>query len=351
MRRVRSTRVGLCLLLLLSFLFAPSVSAEAATSKRKPTARRHATIKKSSAKRYSARSARARRLKLAKARAAAAARAYREAATPKFKVDDQGELVPDLRAAAGIIYNPVTGEVLWEENSQNKRSIASITKVMTAVVFLEDDPDLKQDVMVERRDVSAASTTFLRANERVRAQDLLHLMLVASDNAAARALARISPWGSKGFVQRMNEKAIELGLVNTTFADPSGLDPANLSSAYDLSRLITYAAGDERIGPIMRTKEYAFATNRRVVSVHSTNRLLDISGVDVRGGKTGFIHQAGYCLATMLKLPHGDQVAVVVLGARSNAGRFLETRHLFNWLATKAQSLFSARPLQPQPQN
>src|SRR5690242_9246883 len=137
---------------------------------------------------------------------------------PRYKVDASGELVPDLRAAAAIIYDPVTNQVLWEENSQTQRSIASITKVMTATVFLEDNPDLSQPVTIARSDVFAASTTHLRANDKVTADDLMHLLLIASDNAAARALARVSPQGSAGFIVRMNEKAAELGLESTHYA-------------------------------------------------------------------------------------------------------------------------------------
>ncbi len=150
-----------------------------------------------------------------RARAASAARALREAQEPRFKLDESGALVPDVRAEAAIIYDSATGQVLWESNSQNQRSIASITKVMTAVVFLENSPDLSRPVVVDRSDVRAASTTYLRAGYTVTKGDLLHLTLIASDNAAARALARVSPYGSAGFIDRMNEKAKELGLTNT----------------------------------------------------------------------------------------------------------------------------------------
>ena len=166
---------------------------------------------------------------------------------PRYKVDASGELVPDVRAAAAIIYNPETNEVLFEENSQDQRSIASITKVMTATVFLEDNPDLTRQVTIVRSDVYRASTTYLRANDKVTIDDLLHLLLIPSDNAAARALARVSPHGSDGFIERMNEKAAELGLESTHYADPSGLLSDNVSSAYDMARLIAHASGDERI--------------------------------------------------------------------------------------------------------
>jgi D-alanyl-D-alanine endopeptidase (penicillin-binding protein 7) len=259
--------------------------------------------------------------------------------TPRFKTDATGALVPDVRAAAAIVFNPETGQVLWEENAQDKRSIASITKVMTALVFIEDSPDLSQVVTVERSDTFAASTTYLRTNERLTLDNLLHLTLIASDNAAARALARLSHGGTASFIERMNSKARELGLESTSFTDPSGLKAENVSSAYDLSRLITYASSDPRIAPIMRTAEYTVATNRRSVSIHNTNRLVIDGDVPVMAGKTGFISKAGHCLATLLQMPTGNQVAVVVLGANSNPGRFWETRHLFNWLSQKTSDL------------
>ena len=94
----------------------------------------------------------------------------------------------------------------------------------------------------------------------MRLSDLLHLLLIPSDNAAARALARLSPLGYDGFIARMNQKADDLGLNHTAYTDPSGLYADNISSAYDMARLISYASEDDRIGPIMRTPEYSFRT-------------------------------------------------------------------------------------------
>jgi D-alanyl-D-alanine endopeptidase (penicillin-binding protein 7) len=284
----------------------------------------------------------ARRRSRRAASSAPASRESVEAVVPRYKVDASGDLVPDVRAAAAIIYDPQTHEVLWEENSQSQRSIASITKVMTAAVFLEGQPDVAERVTIARSDVARASTTFLRANDKVAVEDLLHLLLIASDNAAARALARVSPHGSSGFIDRMNAKAVELGLTSTTYADPSGLLSDNVSSAYDMARLISYASSDDRIASIMQKREHTIRIPRRVITFRSTNHLLGREDLDVRAGKTGFISKAGYCLATLLRLPQsGHQVAVVVLGARSNAGRFSETRNLLNWLSNKASTLFA----------
>jgi serine-type D-Ala-D-Ala endopeptidase (penicillin-binding protein 7) len=305
-----------------------------------------ATQKPSQTPAPTTRTAVARAQAAARARAAAASRQQREASLPKFKRDALGNLVPDVRAAAAIVFNPSTGEVLWEENSHETRSIASLTKIMTAVTFVADDPDMNQPVLITRADTLNASVTHLQVGDLVTFGDLLHLTLIASDNAAARALARASEGGTAAFVSRMNDMAQHLGLTNTHYFDPSGLIPDNVSSAYDISHLIAFAAGDPRIGSIMRTAEYVIKTPRRVIQIHSTNKLLS-TDIDVRGGKTGFISKAGYCLATLLQIPQGSQVAVVVLGAANSATRFWEARHLFNWVVGKAQGVIGnddARP-------
>jgi D-alanyl-D-alanine endopeptidase (penicillin-binding protein 7) len=269
-------------------------------------------------------------------------------APARYKVDANGDVVPDVRAAAAIIYDPATSQVLFEEHANDQRSIASITKVMTATVFFETNPDLDRLVTVTRADVRAASTTYLRAGDKLRVDDLLHLLLIASDNAAARVLARVSPYGSQGFVDRMNEKAIELGLTSTHYEDPSGLVSANVSSAYDMARLITMASNDPRIASLMQTPTYTLRTAaHRPIAIHSTNHLLGREDVQVLAGKTGFISKAGYCLATLLRLPaSGQEVAVVVLGARSNNGRFLEVQNLFSWFTAKASSLFATKTVE-----
>ena len=333
--------------LALAGLLAGTVPAEAATAKKK-TARATA----SQTRLYSTNRSLNRRAQSARARAIAMAHEIAVTPLPRYKMDASGDIVPDLRAAAAIVYDPETNQILWEENSQDQRSIASITKMMTAVVFMEGRPDLTEQVTIARSDVFQASTTHLRSNDRVTTDDLLHLLLIASDNAAARALARVSPQGYEGFIARMNEKAAELGLENTHYADPSGLLSDNVSSAYDLARLISYVSGDDRIASIMRTPEYTVYSGRRPITFHSTNHLLGRSDVEVRAGKTGFISKSGYCLATLLRLPQSNQqVAVVVLGARSNAGRFMETQNLFTWMSNKAASaLFATGTPSVQPQ-
>ena len=261
-----------------------------------------------------------------------------EPASPR--VLSLGDLRPPrrIRSAAAMIYNPATDEVLWASNALESRPIASITKVMTALVLLEHGRDLALDVVVSGRDVRRASTTHVRRRERVTLDELLHLALVASDNAAARAIARASPWGTRGFVERMNRKAAELGLDSTRFADPSGLDERNVSSPYDVARLVAAAMEEPALARIMAMGSYRFRTGGRRIAVRNTNRLVR-ERADVTGGKTGYIREAGYCLAAYVESPGGVRLAVVVLGARSNAERFAEVRRLADWVRTQGQTL------------
>ena len=194
---------------------------------------------------------------------------------------------------------------------------------------------------MSRRDVRSASTTHVRRSERVTLDDLLHLALIASDNAAARAIARASPWGTRGFVQRMNRKAAELGLDSTRFVDPSGLDERNVSSAYDVAQLIARAVADPELGRILARPSHRVRAGRRSVAVRNTNRLVR-EGPVVAGGKTGYISEAGYCLAAIVELPGDVSLAVVVLGARSNPDRFAEVRRLAAWARDQGRSLMAA---------
>ena len=338
LNRVRRPAIAAGVLIVLGLPSWAAGQTGASTTSAK-TATSSATVKKPQQTRSSlARARAARAASVARARQAAAARQLRDAMTPVMSRDALGNIVPVVRAAAAIVFDPQTGAVLWQSNSQEQRSIASLTKLMTAVVFIADDPDLNETVAVTRADMKGASTTYIRAGEAVSYRDLLHLTLIASDNAAARVLARSAEGGTAAFVGRMNHMATELGLSNTLYTDPSGLDARNVSSAFDLSHLIAFAAAEPTLGPIMRTAEYQARTSTRTVTVRNTNKLLG-TGLDVIGGKTGFISKSGYCLATLLRVPGGPQVAVVVLGANNSLVRFWDARHLVNWVSGRARGL------------
>ena len=276
---------------------------------------------------------------------APAAEAAPDPVAPRFL--DIGDLRrPRIRAVAAMLYNPRTDEVIWERRGLDQRPIASITKVMTALVLLDQEPDLARDVVVSRRDVRRASTTYLRQGERVTLDALLHLALIASDNVAARILARASGWGTRRFVEQMNLKAAALGLGGTSFVEPSGLDERNVSTPYDVARLIAVASEVPALSQIMRKWTHRLRTDGRRVNIRNTNRLLRSPHV-IQGGKTGYIDEAGYCLTVLVEVPDADPVALVVLGAGSNAGRFSEARRLIDWVSTTGRSLLDS----PQPAN
>lgn len=274
-------------------------------------------------------------------KAKAAVREAVEKSLPRTMMDEDGNLAPVVHAASAIVFDPDTQEVLYNFNAEEQRSIASITKVMTATVALESEPDLNEMVTIEPSDVKAASHTYLRARDRVTVDNLLHLLLIGSDNAAARALARTSPYGADGFIVRMNEKALELGLDHTRYADPSGLLAANLSTVYDMAQLMTVTAQDSYIPIVMRLANYTFRVAKRVIVVSTTDHLLahpDIAP-SVLAAKTGYIHESGFCLATLLQVSDVQRVAIVVFGAVSNAARFEEVQNLYRWLLARSNVL------------
>ena len=205
------------------------------------------------------------------------------------------------------------------------RPIASITKVMTAAVAAEelDNPD--RVVTIQRGE----SSRRLRRGDKVRVGDLMRLMLVASDNGAARALARAASGSVAAFVALMNAKAAGLGLYKTRFSDPAGLLATNTSTASEVAAMMLSIASNPRLEELLSLPAWSFKAGRRTVAATNTNRLMADPGLEVLAGKTGTTRRAGFCLAAILKAPDGGRVAVVVLGARSSAARFLDARRLF----------------------
>lgn len=229
-------------------------------------------------------------------------------------------------ARNAILIDPSTGEVLFEKNSASSVPIASLTKLMTALVFLEQKPDLGREVEVTPADLFGAGHTQLRRGERVVLGDLLHMSLMCSDNVATRVVAREAGLSPDEYLARMNRKAAELGLAGTRFTEFTGLDEHNVSTAADVARMLHAAAHDPLIQEITTTREYEFRTLRRVHAIRNTDRLL-YGDWDVLGGKTGFIQEAGYCFATWIRSQGRDFIAVV-LGAPTNATRFADAVRL-----------------------
>jgi D-alanyl-D-alanine endopeptidase (penicillin-binding protein 7) len=251
-------------------------------------------------------------------------------------------------ARNALVLDPATDRVLFEKQAEETVPIASLTKLMSALVFLEQKPDLRRQVEVTYDEIHGGGHTQLLNRERVALYDLLHMSLMNSDNVATRVLARESDLAPDSFVARMNDEARELGLANTHFAEPTGLDERDVSTATDVARLLRAAANHYLIREVTTTPSYVFvseyAGRRRTVSrthhIVNTNRLLRSNRYEFNCSKTGFISQSGYCVATWLR-DQGRDLIAVVLGAPTNATRFADVVRLVQ--RTETLSLDPAR--------
>ncbi|MCD4761548.1 serine hydrolase [bacterium] len=251
--------------------------------------------------------------------------------SPRKKSND----LPDIHGCIGIVLDKKSGLVLFESESEKQVPIASITKLATALVFLDNDPDWEMIYTIKSSDITAGARIYLSASERIRIRDLFFLSLVGSANTATRALSRSTGLSDEEFVNQMNEKMLEIGLSKTVFVDPIGLSFKNRSTAYEVASLAKIALSSEEIKQASLTKKYEFKTVDGVMkAVLSTNSLLnnsEMDGIELRGGKTGFIKAAGYCYVGAFADSNGNEIISVVLGGDTVGSRFKETRELVNW--------------------
>jgi len=282
-----------------------------------PTRLTSASKAKSSAKRVGSRRPRRRHRRL-----------RREASLFLPQVTAAG--IPRLHAKAAYVVDATTNRVLFQKNPDNIYSIASLTKLMTALVYFQTQPQFDQVVEITPDDVYHSSRSHIRPREEITVRDLLHAMLMASDNVATKAVVRSCGVPRDEFIRRMNAMADSMNLTGTHFVEPTGLDPANQASAQAIATMLRTAASNPIVSSIMQKQTYTFASNRKLHRLVNTNRLLK-SKWRITGGKTGFINEAGYCFATMVETPSGTEVTAVLLGAPSNRLRFAEARRLLDW--------------------
>lgn len=235
---------------------------------------------------------------------------------------------PRLKAKSAVLVDLDSGEILTAKNENKVRPIASLTKLATAMVFLKTAPDLLDIATVTAEDRLNAGSTRLYSGMKLTLFDLFHLMLISSDNVAARIVARSTGFSNDEFVGKMNELASELGLTRTRFADPSGLDNGNVSTAAELAILFKDALKNELISEVIakRFHTYKALNNDRQYVAYNTNRFL-YGREDVFGGKTGYIRNSGYCLAVGFE-SEGRRLAAVVLGSPSNGYRYRDAARL-----------------------
>lgn len=221
-----------------------------------------------------------------------------------------------------FVYNQTQGHVIVNSQDQAVRPIASITKLMTAMIVLDSHADLGEIMPLDRK----VRGSLPRASYTRR--DLLAAMLVKSDNSAAETLAENHPGGRDAFIRAMNVKSQQLGLTHTEFNDPSGLSARNISTAQEVARLVQQAHAYWPIQEISTQPQVKVAAGHHHVAVSNTNnRLLQVFPQSVIISKTGFTVPAGYCMSLLVE-NHGQQFVIVVLGERTKWTRLTEVKRI-----------------------
>ena len=251
----------------------------------------------------------------------------------------QTQKVVYLRSAAVMVQDAATGEVVINKNSEAIVPIASITKLMTAMIILDRGLDLEQRIVVSREDVDSKKGTRSRLmpGTTLTRDELLLLALMASENRAAAALARTYPGGAQAFVKAMNEKAAELGMSDSQFIEPTGLSPSNVSSPRDLVKLVRAAHSYPLIREYSTRDKATIKAFNRPLRFVNPNGLVRNSHWDIELSKTGYISEAGRCLVMHVRLASKDLI-VVLLDSWGKQSRIADANRIRKWLemSTKA---------------
>ncbi|BCT87859.1 D-alanyl-D-alanine endopeptidase [Acinetobacter variabilis] len=244
---------------------------------------------------------------------------------------------PPVSARAALVMDSQTGEVLFSKNTNNAYPIASITKLMTAVVISDARLNMSEKITLQQADFSCAgcksSSSTLRAGDSMNRAEALLFALMKSENPAAAALARTYPGGRAAFIAKMNAKAKELGMNSTHYMESTGLHPGNVSSARDLGILVNTASQYGLIRQFSTTASYDFNLGYRVLKSNNTNSLVRNGGWNINLSKTGYINEAGRCVVMHTTL-NNRPVVVVVLGADSTAARTNDATRLMTWVSS-----------------
>ncbi len=253
------------------------------------------------------------------------------------KAKESGNLI--IKSEAAVVLDAQREEILFEKNMERTLPIASLSKLMTALVFLETHPDLYDTATISTEDAIGAGWSQLKIKESFTLYDLLHASLMSSNNRATRTLSRSCGLSADEFIAHMNQKAKKIGLLNTRFFEPTGLDTNNRSTALDCARLLYFAQKESLIASIMGKTTYQFCSmskRKRMHQIKSTNKLLYTSlppgcTGSVKCGKTGYNGASGYCLGTLVQGEDGEEIIAVVLGAPSSGTRFKEIKSIVQW--------------------
>ena len=252
----------------------------------------------------------------------------------------------DLKSSVAFVIDQNTNEVLLSKNAQAVLPIASITKLMTALVVTEKGLSLDEPLTVTQEDLTATagSSSRLALGTQLTRGEMLHLALMASENRAAHVLGRSYPGGVEPFVAAMNAKAHELGMQDTRYVEPTGLSSNNQSSAQDLSRLVRAAFLHPIIRELSTSIEAVVPVGRRQVQFHTTNGLVRSPEWEIGLQKTGYISAAGRCVVMQAQLA-GRSLIMVLLDSAGKYSRVGDAERIRKWLAVQPTAALAT----PQP--
>jgi D-alanyl-D-alanine endopeptidase (penicillin-binding protein 7) len=238
-----------------------------------------------------------------------------------------------LSSSAVMVTDQITGAVIYEKNSQAVLPIASITKLMTAMVSLDAQPDLSEILTVSAEDVDMlkGTTSRLRVGAQLTREEMLNIALMSSENRAASSLSRHYPGGRDAFVAAMNRKAKELDLRDTRFEDATGLTKANVSSPRDLAKMVDAAYQYPLIREFSTSANGEVTVSGRSMQYNNTNSLVKSSAWDIGLSKTGYIREAGKCLVMQAWLDQ-KPVIIVLLDSWGKLTRVADANRIKRWV-------------------
>ncbi len=250
----------------------------------------------------------------------------------------------DLNSSVALVLDQNTHEVLFEKNASVALPIASITKLMTSLVVVEAQQNLDEILTVTEEDVDREkfSHSRLRVGSQLSRANMLHIALMSSENRAASALGRHYPGGIRAFVSAMNAKARELGMQSSNFADSTGLNSANVSSARDLAKLVIAAYHHPLIRQYSTDSRYVVDPGGRALQYRNSNGLIEKPDWEIGLQKTGYISEAGRCLVMQVHLI-GRPVVMIFLDSKSKHSRLADASRIRKWLEGRAASAMSGR--------
>ncbi len=252
---------------------------------------------------------------------------------------------PETRAKAALVLDENNLKILYERNSTSPMPMASITKLMTALVVVEAMQDMKQILEISTDDIDhiKGTSSRLKIGTRLTRGEMLHLALMSSENRAASALGRYYPGGKEAFINAMNLKAAILGMTNTHYVDSNGLSPQNVSCARDLAKLVMATAEYPLIRKYSTAEYHTVYDGEKNLSYGSTNRLTHSSNWKIQVQKTGYIREAGKCLVMKTTIDSRPIVMVLLNVNGPKGAHFVDAQHIKGWLTHDTASIFNSR--------